>query len=138
MTRSLHERREPHRPTLVVRDDTIGGDIHWTPPRLSDYRNAADPTAIFTQYLNRLVFNADDAAILTKAQVPLLVDDLFWILRWRGYSIQEYALCPDGCGCRLDGEDAERRDCSCGGPCCDGEVRYRDPAATNDEPLPGL
>lgn len=137
MSRSLRD-REPSRPIRVLRDETLGTQIHWQAPRLSDYRTAADPAAIFTQYLNRLVFNADDAAILTKAQVPLVVDDLLWILRWRGYTVQEYDQCPDNCGCRLDGEDAARRDCACGGPCCDGEIRYRDPAATMDEPLPGI
>jgi hypothetical protein len=25
--------------------------------------------------------------------------------------------CPDGCGCRMDGEDSDARDCGCDGPC---------------------
>jgi hypothetical protein len=27
-------------------------------------------------------------------------------------------MCPDGCGCRLGTEDADARECACGGPCC--------------------
>ena len=27
-------------------------------------------------------------------------------------------LCPEGCGCRLWTDDADGRDCACGGPCC--------------------
>lgn len=27
-------------------------------------------------------------------------------------------LCPAGCGCRLETEDADRADCGCDGPCC--------------------
>jgi hypothetical protein len=30
---------------------------------------------------------------------------------------EEDSLCPEGCGCRLDGEDADRRECGCPGPC---------------------
>lgn len=35
-----------------------------------------------------------------------------------------YARCPEECGCVLDGEDADRNDCGCNGPCCDGEVAF--------------
>jgi hypothetical protein len=35
-----------------------------------------------------------------------------------------YAHCPEECGCLLDGEDADRNDCGCNGPCCDGEVAF--------------
>lgn len=30
-------------------------------------------------------------------------------------------MCPEGCGCRLDGEDADRRECGCDGPCTGDE-----------------
>lgn len=30
---------------------------------------------------------------------------------------EESALCPEGCGCRLDTDDADRRECGCTGPC---------------------
>ena len=33
----------------------------------------------------------------------------------------EAARCPAGCGCLLDGQDADRRECGCFGPCNGGE-----------------
>lgn len=35
-----------------------------------------------------------------------------------------YAHCPAGCGCLLDGEDADRNECGCGDACCAGEVAF--------------
>lgn len=33
-----------------------------------------------------------------------------------------WPLCPNGCGCRLGTEDADRRDCACDGLCCYDEI----------------
>lgn len=30
---------------------------------------------------------------------------------------RQWPRCPDGCGCLMDGEDADRRECGCTGPC---------------------
>jgi hypothetical protein len=35
-----------------------------------------------------------------------------------------YAYCTHGCGCLLDGDDADRNECGCDGPCRDGEVAF--------------
>lgn len=53
--------------------------------------------------------------------------------------LDAWPKCPDGCGCRIGTEDADRLDCGCGGPCCTAcrengypdEPSYRD-AATAD------
>ena len=34
------------------------------------------------------------------------------------HNVISTGLCPDGCGCRLGTEDADRLDCACDGPCC--------------------
>lgn len=41
-----------------------------------------------------------------------------------GFYAPSYAYCTHGCGCLLDGEDADRNECGCDGPCCDGEVAF--------------
>lgn len=121
-----------------IKDEVLGREIPWRCPSVVDYRSAADPRELVSMYLRRLVASADGAAILTTAQVPHIVDDMLWLLRWSaGYFVAQYQLCPDNCGCRLDGEDADRRECACGGPCCDGEIRYLNTTDTS-EPIPGL
>jgi|SRR6516225_5741332 hypothetical protein len=41
-----------------------------------------------------------------------------------GFYAPSYAYCTHGCGCLLDGDDADRNECGCDGPCCDGEVAF--------------
>lgn len=124
--------------TFPIHDTVLGRDIPWQCPSVTDYRTAADPRELVSMYLRRLIASADGAAILTAAQVPHIVDDMLWLLRWsRGYFVAQYQLCPDECGCRLDGEDADRRECACGGPCRDGEIRCNESTPT-PEAIPGL
>lgn len=46
-----------------------------------------------------------------------------------------WPLCPNGCGCRLGTEDADRKECACDGLCCYDEVEVSEVFAERDRLL---
>ena len=67
-----------------------------------------------TKYLAE-TFDISDAA--AQAHASHLIEVM-------AFYAPPYAYCPGQCGCLLDGEDADRNECGCDGPCCDGEVAF--------------
>jgi hypothetical protein len=83
----------------------LGGPVLWSKDELVDGILALEyPPALCICRCHQQSYPPDDP------HCPLCLPGLAVIL----------PPCPEGCGCRLGADDADRRECGCDGPCTGG------------------